>query len=61
MFLLRPYEEMSPHFKLHIETFSYYVIWLLKIDPKNVEAIGWYCYSIPVFDTDKQSFVVKYK
>ena len=32
-----------------------------NIDSKNVEPVGWYCYSIPAFYTDKQSSTAKYK
>ena len=27
-----------------------------KIDSQNVKAVGWYCYSIPVFYTNKQVY-----
>ena len=47
IFLLCPFEEMFPHFKLRMENFSYFFRWLLKINLKNVGAVGWYCYSIP--------------
>ena len=32
-----------------------------KTDPKNVKAVGWYCYSIAVSFTSKQSSTVLYK
>ena len=61
IFLLCPYEEMFPHFKLHMENSSYFVRWLPKTNPKNVETFGWYCMFISVFYTNKQSSIVKYK
>ena len=32
-----------------------------KIDLKNVKAVGWYCYSIPVFYINKLTSTIKYK
>ena len=59
---------MSPHFTLYRMVLHTYINFVISkqnkipnTDPKNVEAVAWYCYSTPVYNKNKQSFIIKYK